>query len=350
MPSDRQADSDFLLCLAASGGGHLRQLLDLKPFWEDFDHFIVTEDTALGRSLEKAAPTEFIPHFAIGQSRLGNTFAMLSGAARSLWQSLRIVMRRRPDLVLTTGAGSQIFIVLWAKLFGAKVVLIDSFARFRAPSTFARLAAPFADYVFAQSEKAAKALPGARAVKSLKPIGHTGEVKEELVFATVGATLPFKRLCDMVAQAKAEGLLPQEVILQTGTKAEPVEPCEGLTIVETLPFDEIRGILSRAQLVICHGGTGSILTALRNSCHVIVIPRRFELGEHYDNHQAEITESFRDRGLLQQADDIEELRDRLRALPNREVVPVTTDYSELIEELVAIVERHWPGASAAKPS
>lgn len=350
MQSNRKAPSECLLCLAASGGGHVRQLLDLKPFWEDFDHFLVTEDTALGRSLEKTAPTEFIPHFAIGQSRLGNTFDMLSAAARSLWQSLRIVQRRRPDLVLTTGAGSQIFIVLWAKLFGAKVVLVDSFARFRAPSTFARLAAPFADYVFAQSEEAANALPGARAVNPLKPISDIGEAKEDLVFATVGATLPFKRLCDMVAQAKAEGLLPQEVILQTGTKAEPVPACEGMTIVETLPFDEIQDILTRAQLVICHGGTGSILTALRKNCHVIVVPRRFELGEHYDNHQAEITESFRDRGLLQQADDVEELRARLEALPEREVMPVTTDYSELMGELDAIVEQHWPGARSTKAS
>src|SRR5215472_12209903 len=57
------------VCLAASGGGHLRQLLDLQSFWSGHDYFFVTEDTALGQSLRDSHPTYFVPHFGLGQAR-----------------------------------------------------------------------------------------------------------------------------------------------------------------------------------------------------------------------------------------------------------------------------------------
>ena len=51
------------------------------------------------------------------------------------------------------------------------------------------------------------------------------------MFATVGATLPFDRLVTLVAQAKAEGLVPEKVLIQTGIGgARPAD----LEVVDTL--------------------------------------------------------------------------------------------------------------------
>src|SRR5690554_5663786 len=100
------------ICLAASGGGHVRQLLDLKPLWQDFDHFFVTEDTALGRSIAADHECHFVPHVALGQAKLGAPLRMLANAAVSMVRSFRIMRRTRPDIVLTTGAGSMIFVLL----------------------------------------------------------------------------------------------------------------------------------------------------------------------------------------------------------------------------------------------
>src|SRR3546814_3978401 len=60
------------ICLAASGGGHVRQILDLKPFWQEHDHYLVTEPTALGHSLVTEYPTRFVDHFAFGQARIAS--------------------------------------------------------------------------------------------------------------------------------------------------------------------------------------------------------------------------------------------------------------------------------------
>lgn len=329
---------DPKFCLAASGGGHVRQLLDLKPFWAEYDHFFVTEDTALGRSIARDETVEFVPHFALGQARLGSPLKMLRSAFKNIWTSLRIVRRHRPDYVVTTGAGSQVFIVLWARLHGSRIVLIDSFARFDAPSAFARLAGPLAHLRVSQSSVAAQKWGGAAVFNPLKMIEGQGPEKEALVFATVGATLPFPRLSDLVVQAKRKGLLHEEVILQVG-QGGSVDVPGGVLAVEELTFDEIKGLLARASIVICHGGTGSIVTALQNFCHVIVVPRRFELGEHYDNHQEEITAAFVQRGLVRMADDEVELEKALNELRGAPAVGATTDPAELMDFLRTWVAR-----------
>ena len=110
------AKTGLKLCLAASGGGHVRQLLDLEPVWSSYDHVFVTEDTALGRSLAEKHPTRFVEHYALGQARLGRTGAMLKGAIRNLVQSVRIVRAERPDVVITTGAGAVYWTALAARL------------------------------------------------------------------------------------------------------------------------------------------------------------------------------------------------------------------------------------------
>lgn len=120
------------LALCASGGGHVRQILDLEPVWRAHNFFFVTEDLALGRSIGAEHRTMYVAHFALGQARLGNPFRMLGAAARNLWQSLQIVLRERPDVVLTTGAGSMLFVLLFARMAGARIILIDSIARFNA--------------------------------------------------------------------------------------------------------------------------------------------------------------------------------------------------------------------------
>lgn len=309
------------ICLAASGGGHVRQLLDLREIWEELDIFFVTEPTALGHSIAANHPTDFVEHFAWGQSRLGHWRAMLGGAFANVRQSFAIVRRRRPDLVITTGAGSMAPLLLFARLFGARVILIDSFARFTAPSLFARLAGRFAHVRIAQSQQSAERWGNALLFDPFLLLPGPRPDKAPLLFATVGATLPFPRLVEYVAKAHADGALPPRVIVQNGL-GEP--PLPGIETHQSLDFDAVKTLLDTADIVVCHGGTGSIITALQRGCHVIVVPRKFALGEHYDDHQMEIAEAFAARGLIQIANDYAEFLTALRQTADRPAPMATT--------------------------
>lgn len=323
------------ICLAASGGGHLRQLLDLEPFWSGRDYVFVTEPTAMGESVAQRHPTEFVPHVALGQAKLGHPLEMIRSAIGNLATSWRIVARHRPDVYISTGAGSMFFTGLFAKLRGAELIVIDSFARFDRPSAFARIAGPIADWRIAQSAVAAEAWNDAECHDPLVLLEGERPAKEPLLFATVGATLPYERLLDYVGDAKRRGLIPERVVVQTGKGARAIA---GVDCVETLDFDAMRALLAKADIVVCHGGTGSIITALQAGCRTIAIPRLFERGEHYDNHQLEITQAFEQRGLLMVARNREEFFAALEKARAATPRLATTDPKGLIARLNQIVE------------
>jgi UDP-N-acetylglucosamine transferase subunit ALG13 len=331
-----RASPALRLCLAGSGGGHVRQILDLEPAWLNHDYFFLTEDTALGKSLSAQHRTHFVPHYAAGQARLQGVLTLLRGAFANFFRTASIMLKERPDVVVSTGAGAVFFAVLWGRLLGAHVVVIESFARFDEPSLFGRLAAPLAHDVVVQSARLRRFYPRAKVFDPLRLLEGARPEKKPLLFATVGATLPFDRLVVSVSELKAAGEITQELVIQTGIGgARP----DGLTTLETIPFKDVQELLVGADVVVCHGGTGSLITALREGCHVIAMPRLARLGEHYDDHQSEITTAFASRGLIQVANDVNELRAALAACRTREPGRATTDPVELIGFLNSVFER-----------
>lgn len=319
------------VCLAGSGGGHVRQLLDLEPAWSKHDCFFVTEDTALGRSIAENHRTHFVAHVALGQARLGAPARMVRAALLNFLQSARIMLKERPQVVVSTGAGAVFFAVVWGRLIGAKIVVIESFARFQRPSMFTRLAAPLAHQKVVQSAALQAFIPDAAVFDPMQVLEGERPRKEALLFATVGATLPFDRLVDMVGELKTRGDITERVVIQTGVGGT-VAPA-GVELVETLPFEKMQHYLRAADIVVCHGGTGSLITALREGCRVIAVPRLFEKGEHYDNHQAEIAKAFAARGLIEVANSTDELSSALKKVRARAPVLATSNPVGLIGHL-----------------
>jgi UDP-N-acetylglucosamine transferase subunit ALG13 len=219
---------------------------------------------------------------------------------------------------------------MWARLFGAKIVLMETFARFEAPSLFGRLAAPLAAVKIVQSAKIQRDWPDALVIDPLELIGDATRAKAPVVFVTVGATLPFDRLVSMVADLEHRGQLPERVVIQTGEGG--VRPV-GIETHESLSFEQIQCELRRADIVICHAGTGSLITALREGCRVVAVPRQATLKEVYDDHQVEIARSFAVRGLIEVANNVDELAAALAKARRKPRVAATTNYGPLIDYL-----------------
>jgi UDP-N-acetylglucosamine transferase subunit ALG13 len=76
---------------------------------------------------------------------------------------------------------------------------------------------------------------------------------------------------------------------------------------------------------------------LREGCRTIVVPRRLEKGEHYDNHQREITNAFAARGLITPANSTEELAVALKTARSLKPVCATTDPVALVKHLNSLL-------------
>ena len=82
-----------------------------------------------------------------------------------------------------------------------------------------------------------------------------------------------------------------------------------------------------------------MITALRQGCRVVAVPRLFEKAEHYDDHQAEITEAFAARGLIDVARGPDDLAPALERARARTPVTATSDPAELTAYIVDIIDR-----------
>ncbi len=68
----------------------------------------------------------------------------------NFFQSLRIYLREKPNVIITTGACVAIATCLIAKIFGAKVIIIETAAAIKGPSGTGKFLYPFADLFFVQ--------------------------------------------------------------------------------------------------------------------------------------------------------------------------------------------------------
>ncbi len=102
------------------------------------------------------------------------------------------------------------------------------------------------------------------------------------VFVTVGTDHhPFHRLTSWV-DAWAGGADEVECLMQTGTSSPP----KHVPWVDYLAYSEMEAALQRASVIVCHGGTGTIMLARHLGKVPLVVPRLHVHGEHVDDHQA----------------------------------------------------------------
>ena len=119
----------------ASGGGHWVQLLRLRPAFEGCTVSYVTVQSAYAGEV------------------LGARFHAVTDATRwSRWDLLKmmtqvawVVVRERPDVVITTGAAPGVVALRVGKWLGAKTIWLDSIANVEAMSLSGMKVRPFAD-------------------------------------------------------------------------------------------------------------------------------------------------------------------------------------------------------------
>lgn len=139
------SDKNKKICFAASSGGHFEQLLMLKPLMEKYSSFIVTEKTFY----KTAAMNEKIYYMhQVNRKEILFPFWMLVNA----FKALKIVIKEKPDVIITTGVLAMIPLCLLVKLFGGKLIYIESFAKVTSATKTGEFLYKFADRFYVQWE------------------------------------------------------------------------------------------------------------------------------------------------------------------------------------------------------
>jgi UDP-N-acetylglucosamine:LPS N-acetylglucosamine transferase len=134
----------------ASAGGHWVQLARLSEAFADSDTLYVT--TVAGET----APSGDRPVAKITDASRNEPWRIVL----AIFQLALLMLRFRPEAVVTTGAAPGYVALRLAKLRGCRTVWLDSIANAEQISLSAKLARPYADLWLTQWEELSRKTPG----------------------------------------------------------------------------------------------------------------------------------------------------------------------------------------------
>lgn len=126
-----------------------------------------------------------------------------------------------------------------------------------------------------------------------------------MILVTLGTQdKSFVRLLEAIQKAIDNDSIKDKVIVQAGhTKFKSKD----MKVFDLIPMDEFDELIKSCDLLITHGGVGSIITGLKNNKKIIAAARLKKYGEHTNDHQLQIINNFSKAGYILNLNDFEKL-------------------------------------------
>lgn len=126
-----------------------------------------------------------------------------------------------------------------------------------------------------------------------------------MIFITVGThEQQFNRLIEKVDVLVKKQVINSQIYAQIGyTNYTP----EYIDFDKMISYEKMDEYTSKSEIVITHGGPGSIMQVLAQNKVPIVVPRQRKHGEHVDDHQVYFTEKLEKEKMILAVYNIEEL-------------------------------------------
>ncbi|MCM0619943.1 glycosyltransferase [Nocardioides bruguierae] len=275
--------------LVSSGGGHFAELRALADAWgiDPVDRHWVVPRTGQTKDVTADGGTvTFVPRIASRE---------MTKAAAGLARALMLHRRVRPAVVLSAGALQAVPHLVAAAAFRTPVVYVESVARLDRPSLTGRLAASIPGSRLFHQSSATWAGTWLRAHDIYSGFAvetHTVARAPRSLAVLLGTEqFGFTRLVDDVLAAAPTTPVTWQVG-NTDCRVAGEQPQRWLSAQEMLA-----GVRD-ADVVVTHGGAGSVLTALEAGHVPVVVPRCPERGEHVDDHQIRMCRELAERGLV----------------------------------------------------
>ena len=143
----------------------------------------------------------------------------------------------------------------------------------------------------------------------------------------------FKRLLEAIQHNIDKKVITDEVIVQAGfTKFESKD----MKILDLIDKEELSKLQDKADLIITHGGVGSIISSLKKGKKVIVVPRLKKYDEHVNNHQLQIARRFEQEGYVKCVINLKNLEKVIKSMDK--FIPMKYESDE--SNVVNIIENY----------
>ena len=124
----------------ANAGGHFIQLLRLKPAFEGHHLFFMSSKKSFSELVSNHG------YYYVSDANRKNKIKLITNFIRVF----KIVMKLRPDIIVTTGAALGLMGLIAGKLLGIKTIWVDSIANAAKISLSGKIASKFANKCYTQ--------------------------------------------------------------------------------------------------------------------------------------------------------------------------------------------------------
>lgn len=153
-----------------------------------------------------------------------------------------------------------------------------------------------------------------------------------MVLVTLGTQdQKFTRLLDAIENSS----ITDKIIVQAGGSVD--YKSKKMELIRFINMDEMKKLISKADFIITHGGTGSIITPLEMGKKVIACPRLKKYGEHINDHQKEVTSVLKEEGCILEFNDGDNLDDLIKKLKTFKPKPYKSNTDNFIRNLKEII-------------
>lgn len=159
-----------------------------------------------------------------------------------------------------------------------------------------------------------------------------------MIFITLGSQkFQFDRLLKKIDILIKNKIIKGDVFAQIGYSEYKPELYDYKVFLNREEFDEM---IEKSEIIITHGGTGTIINAVKKGKKVIGIPRLVEYGEHVDNHQQQIIKQFEECNLIKAVYDLNDLEKVIKNIYDVKFQKYVSNTQNLILDIEKYIEEN----------
>lgn len=142
----------------SSTGGHFSELMQLEPLFKKYDSYIITEKDETNEKIKSKYGKKF---FYLPYGTRSKIFSYIFKYIYLCFKTVYLFIRIRPKYIVTTGTHTAVPMCYLGKLFGRKIIFIETYANSKSKTLSGKMIYPIANLFIVQWESMLKVYPKA---------------------------------------------------------------------------------------------------------------------------------------------------------------------------------------------
>ena len=157
-----------------------------------------------------------------------------------------------------------------------------------------------------------------------------------MIFVTLGSQkFQFDRLLQKMDELIERGVITEKITAQIGASTYLPRHFE---YVRFMDREQFATTMDACDIVVTHGGTGVIITAVKKGKKVIAVPRLAKYKEHVDDHQLQLLHQFDELQIICACYELEDFEENYREIHNKQFRPYVSNTHVIIESIEEYLE------------